>query len=221
MAVKGSGQMFKQNTGDGLHGALAMIEKVMHLENYGRYAPLLGCTCFVTSLCVAISSGTHWMACLVILLFVINAFMLISMRQVAARPCPDPEAPEAVEDSTERLEGCMRVLRKQLSDDLKQGVTTDQVFALLCACYCLRQARSTWGKNPDGTWGVFLERLQHILVAKKKTSLRIVSFTEWCEVSRWCGAQSSNTLLTILQSAIAVHKSPVPLQVMQLSKVLQ
>lgn len=25
---------------------------------------------------------------------------------------------------------------------------------------------------------------------------------------RWCGAQSSNTLLTILQSAIAVHKSP-------------
>ena len=26
-----------------------------------------------------------------------------------------------------RLEGCMRVLRKQLSDDLKQGVTNDQV----------------------------------------------------------------------------------------------
>lgn len=30
--------------------------------------------------------------------------------------------------SVGRLEGCMRVLRKQLSDDLKQGVTNDQVL---------------------------------------------------------------------------------------------
>ncbi len=39
-----------------------------------------------------------------------------------------------------------------------------KVFALLWACYCLRQARACWGSDPDGTWGIFLERLQVILV---------------------------------------------------------
>ena len=39
-----------------------------------------------------------------------------------------------------------------------------KVFALLWACYCLRQARTCWGSDPDGTWGIFLERLQVILV---------------------------------------------------------
>eukprot|EP00434_Breviolum_minutum_P038357 symbB.v1.2.034021.t1/scaffold4317.1/size41413/2 len=197
---------------------MAMIEKVMHLEIYGRYAPLLGCACFVASLCVALSAASTTIVCLVIFLFAINVMMIISTRRVAN--LPDPEAPQAVDDPMERLEGCMRLLRKQLKEHTKQGVTEDQVFALLWACYCLRQARTCWGSDPDGTWGIFLERLQVILASKRKPP-RMVSFSEWCEVSRWCSTQCQKTLLSILQAAVDVHTSPVPLQVMQLSKALE
>mmetsp|Transcript_59845 Transcript_59845/g.142913 ORF Transcript_59845/g.142913 Transcript_59845/m.142913 type:complete len:227 (+) Transcript_59845:63-743(+) len=160
---------------------------------------------------------------------ILNALVLFTLFvQILAlsKTQADPEAPADSDrvwapvdsDTTNRFEKTLEFLC-QAPLHQRRRLARDQVLMLLGAAFALRQSRASWGRSPDRTWGLFLERTQKILASRKADQVAM-PLRDWFAVSQWCSSQSPDKLQAILVATLEFHYSPVPHHVMRLTQEL-